>query len=982
MLKYLLRSILKRSSRNILLVVGLLALSSGLSTYVSANQNASVRVSSAINQHWRGAYDILVRPKDSVQPIEQEYGLVESNYLSVSKSGISVEQWKQIEKLSGVEVAAPVATIGYLRGPSGVMQEIVPPQKEPYFYRSNVVISSTNGYRTITLADTNEYILFDPSPNLTDTTNPRSQGPLRLITSPDNYSITASYDPNGEARHYISVLPAAWTLVAGVDPVAESKLTGLDSSIVEGKYLDANDGVTTEKVPDPATTNYKNDKGVVDVKRRQEDVSNRNMNPDGPNIPIIFATSTYISIPVSIKVDQLATLDRNATNKITQDINSAIKQEYQDTGALGADPGHRLREYLDKQNLPAIKTIANILFDYGGALKPLSRRTTNINLYAGQKPVQLEPNNRAYSGTDMDKTYRPGAISYESYAAPFDTGGMLSLAAMPKLDAQTIISGTGEAAFRSLPLAPPAMSTTPPLDKQPPGTKKYPFTFHEAGSYDLNKLPDAIKNPDPLTYVPLGIYQPPLVQLVRDANGNPLPGGPVTLQPTLNPASFIPGPPLALTNIAAARFFRGDNSIDAIRVRVAGIDSYTPQNIKKVEQVAKEIIEATGLHVDIVAGSSPQNVLVYVPGSPDGKVAPLGYVQEQWTTLGAAASITAGIDQASVLMLGATGLAGLLYLISQSFLSTLARRRELALLQAIGWRRRHVSSLVIGEAGIIGLLGGVCAVVLAVVIAQALGLAAPPEQALGVGAVVFILYLLASIGPALWIIRQPVAELLQRGEVALPSGVTSSASNAHTLIAHTHAPKERVLTLGGAGVWGLALFAWRNLSRRRVRALLAIAGVAIATALLMLLSASLVALSGTLRVTLLGQFVGLEVQPYHYIMVGSAIIISVLTVADHLAVGVLERRHELALLQAIGWRAGAVRVSLLMEGVWLGLCGGIVGALVAIGVGLASRSELILTAWWVVPVGLAVMLLLCALSALYAILLTPRQTLVRAMQQQ
>jgi hypothetical protein len=332
-------------------------------------------------------------------------------------------------------------------------------------------------------------------------------------------------------------------------------------------------------------------------------------------------------------------------------------------------------------------------------------------------------------------------------------------------------------------------------------------------------------------------------------------------------------------------------------------------------------------------------------------------------------------------MLGATGLAGLLYLISQSLLSTLAQRRELALLQAVGWRKRQVGSLVIGEAGIVGLVGGVCAVILAIVIAQALGLAAPPEQALGVGAVVFLLYLLAAIGPAVWVVNQPIAELLQRGEVALPTG---GAHTAHAGRGQT-ATEEKVHVKGegifsGAGWRGLAQFAWRNLSRRRLRAMLAAGGVAIATALLMLMSASLVALSGTLRVTLLGQFVGLEVQPYHYIMVGSAIVISILTVADHLAVGVLERRHVLALLQAVGWRAGAVRGSLLMEGLWRGLAGGLVGTVVAVGVGLATRSELILSAWWVVPVCFGVMLALCSLSALYAITLTPRRTLVRAMQ--
>lgn len=673
----------------------------------------------------------------------------------------------------------------------------------------------------------------------------------------------------------------------------------------------------------------------------------------------MFATSTYISLPTSINVNQLQMItseELQAVRTATDTNPNKVPLEKQFEAR---------RQLLNQMNLPVIKHMLSVSFDYGDIIKPMLKTSAGVSLYTDRQPFQTgRPSTNSWRGAE--NTYQPGAITYGPHQPGFDANGLLTLAAKPKADAQTIISVTGETAFRSLPEAPAAMAQQAPSD----GTANYktPFTFNLVGSYDLNRLPEAVRNPNPLTYVPLGIYTPPLVKLVRDADGKELPGGPVTLRPTINPASFIPGPPLALTNIAAARFFRGDNCIDAIRVRVAGIDRYSPENVKKVEAVAAEIIKATGLHVDIVAGSSPQNVLVYIPGSPDGKVDPLGYVEEQWTTLGAAASIESGIDSASVLMLGATGLAGLLYLISQSLLSTLSRRRELALLQAVGWRRRDVGGLVVGEAAILGLLGGLAAVGLAFAIAAALGLAAPPEQAVAVGAVVFLLYLLASVGPAVWVVRQPVAELLQRGEVALPVGGSQRQERGGRL-------------LGGVGVRGLAGFAWRNLSRRRLRAGLAVSGVAIATTLLMLLTASLVALSGTLRVTLLGQFVGLQVQPYHYIMVASALIVSILTVADHLAVGVLERRHELALLQAVGWRAGAVRLSLLLEGIWLGLLGGSIGAVIAVGVALATRSQLILTAWWVLPVSLLAVLLLCALSALYAIFLTPRQRLVSVMQQ-
>ncbi len=962
MLKYLLRVMLKQSFRNLLLMVGLLTLSTGLSTYVSANQNAIVRVNTTLDEHWRGAYDILVRPKDAPQEVEKQYGVVESNYLSVGNSGISVADWKKIEQITGVDVAAPVAAIGYLRNTSAKMTIVIPPQTETSLYRVSSVISSTNGYNTTNLVNLNQYYAIkrpdNPrDPNLPADPNYKTENVVLFATAKGIAHLT-----DGRVMTSVETPPAIWTLVVGIDPRDESQLTGLNTGISSGKYLANNDGYTTEKVPSEEEVTKGVADGTINADEAREDDLNLIRNPDGPNIPIIYAASTYVSLPTTIKVDKLRMVDTDTLQTIQQTGGYVPGQNASDEVGV-------LRAYLDKLNQPVIKSILYSSFDYGTVLKPMSVQPIRVDLLNTPPSITTSPGFISWDFSGTGAVYQPGAISYTSYKAASDLAGMLSLAAQPKPDAQTIITVTGETAFRSLPQVAPVNGVT--ISKKDAADGKVPFTFNEVGSYDLAKLPDRIRHPDPLTYAPLGIYQPPLVKLVRDANGNPLPGGPVTLHPTINPASFIPGPPLALTNIAAARFFRGDHCIDAIRVRVAGIDRYTPDNVKKVEAVAAEIIKATGLHVDIVAGSSPQTVLVYIPGSPDGSVAPLGYVEEQWTTLGAAASIQSGIDSASLLMLAGTGIAGLLYLISQSLLSTLSRRRELALLQAVGWRRRDIGGLVVGEAAILGLLGGLAAVALAILIAQGLGLVAPPEQAAGVGVVVFGLYVAASVGPALWVVRQPIAELLQRGEVAVPVGSSGKGG------------RERLFGGGGSVGWrGLAGFAWRNLSRRRLRAILAGSGVAIATTLLMLLSASLVALSGTLRVTLLGQFVGLEVQPYHYIMVGSALIISILAVADHLAVGVLERRHELALLQAVGWRAGAVRLSLLLEGIWLGLIGGLVGAGLAVGVALASRSEMILSAWWVIPVGMVVMLGLCSLSALYAILLTPRQQLISVMQQQ
>src|SRR5881397_1009919 len=67
-----------------------------------------------VQQNFRSAYDILVRPADSYTPLEQEQGLVAANFASGIFGGISLRQWHQIEDVPGVDVAAPIANIGYV----------------------------------------------------------------------------------------------------------------------------------------------------------------------------------------------------------------------------------------------------------------------------------------------------------------------------------------------------------------------------------------------------------------------------------------------------------------------------------------------------------------------------------------------------------------------------------------------------------------------------------------------------------------------------------------------------------------------------------------------------------------------------------------------------------------------------------------------------------------------------------------------------
>jgi ABC-type antimicrobial peptide transport system permease subunit len=187
------------------------------------------------------------------------------------------------------------------------------------------------------------------------------------------------------------------------------------------------------------------------------------------------------------------------------------------------------------------------------------------------------------------------------------------------------------------------------------------------------------------------------------------------LLPDLNPGGFITRPPLALTTLDAARFILGsEDVINAIRVRVAGVDDYSTENVAKVEKVAAEIVERTGLHVDIVAGSSPQKVLIFVPD--------LGFVEEQWTTLGAATRITSGINTIHVFLYSFLLLASLLFISNEAQIMIVSRRKEIGLLKAIGWYNTAILARMLRPLLFLGSIGAGLAALFAVLLDLALGI--------------------------------------------------------------------------------------------------------------------------------------------------------------------------------------------------------------------------------------------------------------------
>lgn len=97
-----------------LLVIGLAVVHAAVYLLGATTLTAAVTADQDLSRYWRTTYDILVRPPASRSPIETAFGLVQANHLSGLSGGIAFEQYAMIKTLPGVEVAAPIAMLGFI----------------------------------------------------------------------------------------------------------------------------------------------------------------------------------------------------------------------------------------------------------------------------------------------------------------------------------------------------------------------------------------------------------------------------------------------------------------------------------------------------------------------------------------------------------------------------------------------------------------------------------------------------------------------------------------------------------------------------------------------------------------------------------------------------------------------------------------------------------------------------------------------------
>src|SRR6266567_4601721 len=82
---------------------------------LSATTQTTVAVGNQIiSQSWRSSYDLVALPPKAQVPSQNT---IPADLLEGYDGGISLQQYQQIKGLPGVEIAAPIAYVGYVQTP-------------------------------------------------------------------------------------------------------------------------------------------------------------------------------------------------------------------------------------------------------------------------------------------------------------------------------------------------------------------------------------------------------------------------------------------------------------------------------------------------------------------------------------------------------------------------------------------------------------------------------------------------------------------------------------------------------------------------------------------------------------------------------------------------------------------------------------------------------------------------------------------------
>lgn len=862
MWRWVWRATVRQGSRWRALFATLAVASFAFAMLTAQSQESRLDVVQTADENARSAYDVLVRPMGSRLALESQRGLVQPGFLDIEDVGITLDQWRQIQALPGVEIAAPIAVVGWvvptMQVPVDLDRATVTPDR-PTLLRRTATWTYDNGASVVQAAPVLEYLTANTLTLQTDPGQGGSwlverlpRGEVRehqiprqqrsVVSDPGTGYHTACSSAVTDCRFtFHSVQPSFPFpfLVVAVDPRAEAELAGLDTALTSGAYL-------TDADPQ-----------VADISTAQDGSDPRHV------VPVLMADQPTLDLSVDYRIED-----------------------------LGADAAR----VATQGTLPAADTHGQVV-DEGS----WDAQRAYEELVKGMRTPQRQG---AYYATSIFDVFLTGPVTYESgvaggLTAEVASGDLVAWRNRGDIAEALVPPGADDTAFHELSGFAARGGVAPAIER--------------IGTFDAEALVGS-----QLSEVPLGTYAFSPPRAANEASRAALGEG--TWLPSANIWGFVQAPPLMVTSLSALSAFSESGSwegvsrsgpgvsgatpvkpypISAVRVRVAGVTGIDPTSRERVRLVAEQIAKATGLEVDITMGSSPAPQEITVPAGGHGR--PEVVVEQNWVRKGVAVALVEAADRKSLLLntviLGVSGVV----VNNATLASVRARRRQLATLLMTGWTRGAVlraelaSLLLISVAA--GLVAGVAAAIAGVLSGSSISL---PQAALAVPAAVGVA-LVAGAAALLTAVRAPVLDAVR------PTGATRLRS-----------VSRRVRTIGG--------FARRTVATAPARALLSAGAVAVAVASLGVLLGIQLEFSGEAVGTLLGDAVALQVRGADLVAVAGIVVLAGVGVGHAGALEVRERAPELVLLRVTGWRSSHLTRLILVQGTVVGLIGSTLGA--------------------------------------------------------
>ena len=898
-----------RTVRLVALLAGMLLATTAFTVLTAASRTAQLRTVGTVSAHFVPAYDILVRPKGARTALETQTGTVQPNFLSGIYGGITMAQYHQIASIPGVQVAAPIAMVGYTLLVSQLSSplpaaDLSRPGRQ--LYRVTTTWISQGGasraaeppsfvYVTPQRLGVDAHTVYLASERLPDGTSVTvCPADATLEPGVDPFGVAAQsdctawskangYGPAGPLVPGVSpanpgydvdwVIPV---LIAAVDPVAEAKLDGLDRAVISGHYLAGPvGGANSGTFPVLASSVSGLDESAVTQ----------------------LAT---LSAPVSAPSMTASWMSQHATapGRVISTVTTTAHQAYQQLlAALAVKPGPAA---------PSVSGGSTVM--YAGKMQPSYGGQVGIHAYWSVGPTSYR---HSRSGTLVAQlTNNPPSTWY--------TGG-----------AQTASMDDEDNQYRKVSVHAPAGTTFASIPASP----------QLVGIFN----PAKINEFDPLSRVPLGAYEPVVAAPANPAANRALHGS--DLLPNQNLGGYVSQPVDLVTTLSALPALQNQgyygtklplrDPISVVRVRVAGVTGPDPVSLERIREAAQQIEVRTGLDVDIVAGSSPSPTTIDLPAGKFGQ--PPLTLSEDWVKKGVAVAILSAIDKNSLVLFALILIVCVLFVANSAAAAIRGRRRELGVLACLGWTRPRIFTAVLGELAAIGLAAGL------------LGLAAALPLSSAVG-------LHASLGRAALAVPIAVAVAVIAG--LIPAWLAARAEP----VASVRPPVLGVRRARQPG--GITALAAVNVLRTPGRALVGAVSLAVGVTALTILAAVTIAFRGVVVGSLLGNAVAVQVRGVDYVAVTATVALGVLAVADVVFLNIRERAPELATIRTFGWPESALSRLVITEGAIIGLAGSLAGAALGLAAAAQFAGQLPATLYLIAAAAVAGGLLVTTTAAL------------------